>query len=372
MPSVSQLIVDLAAVEANYRELQKRAAPAEVGAALKANAYGLGAAAIGKALHQFGCRTFFVAHFEEALRLRAALPEAAAIAVLHGLAELEFAEALAYDITPVLNSIGAIEDWAAFARAQNQNLPAFVHLDTGLNRLGLPADEQKKLADDPDILKPLLLKGWMSHLACADEFENPMTIEQRDRFTAALAALPPAPASLSNSPGIFWGRDFVFDLARPGRALYGINPTPHAPNPMRQTVELRAPILQIHDVDRGMAVGYGASHRVARKGRIATLALGYADGYKRSLGNRGQVKIAGFLAPVVGRISMDLVTVDVSALPPDAVHAGTMATVIGPHRSVDDVALEAGTIGHDLLAGFGTRLERIYLRAESGIKTDVA
>jgi alanine racemase len=238
-----------------------------------------------------------------------------------------------------------------------------VHLDTGMNRLGLPPDEQEKLVAHPGMLEGIEIKAWMSHFACSEEFDNPMTTAQRDRFKALLARLPKAEASLCNSSGIFWGKDYVFDLARPGVALYGVNPTPKQPNPMRAVIELKAPILQIRGVDTNMTVGYGATHRIARRGRIATLALGYADGYLRALSGRGQVKIGSFLAPVVGRISMDLTTVDVSDVPEAAAHAGALATVIGAHRPVDVVAQEAGTTGYEILATLGSRLERHHLPA---------
>jgi alanine racemase len=362
MPSVPQLIVDLAALTANYGILRARAAPALTAAVIKADGYGLGAVEIGKALYQAGCRTFFVAHLEEAVPLRAALPKAE-IAAFNGLAENECDEARAYGITPVLNSLGAIESFTAYAKRRDEKLPAYIHIDTGMNRLGLPPDELSRLIASPYMLKGLAIKAWISHLACAEEFEKPMTIEQQGRFKAALAQLPPAPACLCNSSGIFWGQDYHFDMVRPGAALYGINPTPNNPNPMRDVIELRAPILQIRDVDTGMTVGYGATHRITRKGRIATLALGYADGYMRSLSSRGQVKIGNFLAPVVGRVSMDLITVDISTLPAESVSVGTMATVIGAHRPVDALALEAGTIGYEILTNLGARFERVYKAA---------
>lgn len=364
MSSSPRLIIDLPALRANYALLKQKAAPSETGAVVKANGYGLGLAPVAKTLYHAGCRTFFTAHLSEALALRKILQDTV-IAPYHGVMPAEQTEAIAHHITPVLNSLPAIESWAQSARWQNKNLPAFVHLDTGMNRLGLPPDEQKRLIANPALLSGLEIKGWISHLACSEEFNKPMTTEQRDRFRDVLRQLPKAPASLCNSSGIFWGKDYLFDLVRPGVALYGVNPTPALPNPMRAVVELEAPVLQIRDVDTPMSVGYGASYRVTRKGRIATLALGYADGYSRALGNRGQVKIGDFLAPVVGRISMDLMTIDISGVPPAAVTIGAMATVIGTHRPVDQVAEEAGTIAYEILTSFGGRIEYTYKGAES-------
>ena len=352
-------LINLAALVHNYELLRDKAAPAETGAVIKANAYGLGAAPVAKALASAGCRTFFTAQFAEAMELRGILPKTA-IVVLHGLAEQEYAEAEKNRLIPVINHLGALESWQSYARKTGKKLPAFIHLDTGINRLGLPLAEQEALANDPSRLEGLSLKGWLSHFSCSSEFDNPITPEQRERFVRALETLPPAPASLSNSSGIFWGPDFLFDLVRPGLALFGGNPTPHRANPMRAVLELQAPVLQVRDVDTSMTVGYGATHRFARRGRVATLAIGYADGYHHSLGNKGIVKIGPHFAPLVGHVSMDSITVDVTDLPESDVHVGALATVLGPHRTLDALAAEAGTITYEILTSLGSRLLRTY------------
>jgi alanine racemase len=364
MPYVPLLTIDLGAIQHNYRLLAQKAAPAECAAAVKADGYGLGVKPVVEALYEAGCRTFFTAYPSEALEVRKALKDAT-VAPLHGLAPDDYDIALKHNITPVLNSLGDIEGWAVFAKRHNKKLPAFIHLDSGMNRLGLPPDEQERLIADPARLEGIEIKAWLSHFACSEDLANPLTTRQRDAFKAALAKLPKAKACLCNSSGIFWGKDYVFDLVRAGVALYGVNPTPAAQNPMRDVIELQAPILQIRHVDSPMTVGYGATHRIARKGRIATLALGYADGYLRALSSKGQVKIGSFLAPVVGRISMDLTTVDISDVPEAAARVGTYATVIGAHRSVDTVAAEAGTIGYEILTSLGARFERRYSRASA-------
>jgi len=363
MLPIPQLTINLAAIQANYRLLRDKASPAETGAAVKANGYGLGMIPTVHALHKAGCRTFFTAYASEAAQLREALTDVT-VAPLHSLAPEQYPDMLARNITPVLNSLGEIESWSRFAKSQNKNLAAHVHLDTGMNRLGLPPDEQEKLIANPALLDGITVKAWISHYACSDEFGNPMTTQQRDLFKKQLARLPKAPASICNSSGIFWGKDYLFDLTRPGVALYGVNPTPGKPNPMQDVIELKAPILQIRHVDSPMTVGYGATHRVARKGCIATLALGYADGYLRALSGKGQVKIGQFLAPIVGRISMDLTTVDVTGIPESEAHVGAFATVIGKHRPVDSVAAEAGTTGYEILTCLGSRLQRTYSGAE--------
>ncbi len=364
MLSTPQLTIDLAALQANYRMLRDRAKPAETAAVVKANAYGVDVIPITQALYAAGCRTFFTAYADESAELRKARPDVT-VAPFHGVVEQEYTDAAALGIMPVLNSLGDIESWAKFAKRQNKKMPAFIHLDTGMNRLGLTPDEQERLIAEQHRLDGIEIKAWMSHFACSEEFDNPMTTVQRDKFKSLLARLPKAPASLCNSSGIFWGKDYVFDLARPGVAIYGVNPTPKQPNPMQPVIELKAPILQIRNVDTNMTVGYGATHRIARKGRIATLALGYADGYLRSLSSRGQVKIGSHLAPVAGRISMDLITVDVSDIPEHDVHVGALATIIGPHRPVDKVAEEAGTIGYEILTALGSRMQRRYLAGDA-------
>jgi alanine racemase len=233
-----------------------------------------------------------------------------------------------------------------------------------MNRLGLPPEEQDRLAEAPGLLAGVRVLGWISHLACADEPSNPLNEIQRKRFADIVARLPRAPASLANSSGIFLGPAFHGDLVRPGCALYGVNPTPGSPNPMVPTVRLSARVLQVRAVDSPMTVGYGAAHSVVRAGKVATVATGYADGYSRSLSAAGAVLVAGRLAPVIGRVSMDLITVDVSDVPEGAVRPGDFVELIGAHRPVDVVAAEAGTIGYEVLTSLGRRHWRRYLPAD--------
>ena len=352
-------LIDLAAIAANYRLLTQKAGAARVGAAVKANGYGLGMTPVAQTLHEAGCALFFTAHFEEAAELRAK-NRTAEIVVLHGLDKKSFKEARANNITPMLNHLDALQEWAAFAREKEATLPAMIHLDTGMNRLGLSPVEQAQLAENHALLNGIEVKAWASHFARADEFHNPMTTQQRDRFRAILSSLPRAPACLCNSSGIFWGPDFVQDIVRPGLALYGGNPTPHQKNPMQNVLRLCAPILQIRTVEEGMSVGYGATHLVTRKGKVATLALGYADGYHRAFSNKGTVRIGAFDAPLVGRISMDLITIDVTDVPENVAHVGAEVTLIGPHRTIDQAAQEAGTISYEILTSLGSRVERRY------------
>jgi alanine racemase len=206
----------------------------------------------------------------------------------------------------------------------------------------------------------MTLRAVMSHLACADEADHPHNPRQLAAFTAARVLLPAAPASLANSSGIFLGAAYHFDIARPGAAVYGVNPLPGQPNPMAQVIRLKGKILQSRDIDTGEFVGYGSTHRREGPGRIATLAIGYADGWMRSLSNRGSVAIAGQRVPVIGRISMDLMTIDVTGLDPQATSPGNYAELIGPGNDIDAVAAEAGTIGYEILTALGERYHRIY------------
>lgn len=354
------LTVDLGAIAANYRLLKEKAAPAECAAVVKADAYGLGAAEVAPALWTAGARRFFVAHLEEAVQLRGILPKAS-IGVLNGLMPGCEDEYRRRRLIPVLNHPGEIEQWRDAARDAGTSLPAYIHLDTGMNRLGLGPEETDRLAGSPDWLDGIEIAAWMSHLVSAEDPEAPVNEDQRRRFADAVARLPGAEASLANSSGIFLGAGFHFDIARPGCALYGINPSPHGPNPMATTVRLDGRILQVRSIDRPSTVGYGATRQVAKGAKIATIAVGYADGYQRRLSDVGRVWLGDHPAPVVGRVSMDLMTVDVTGLPDGVAHAGATAEIMGPRRTPDEVADEAGTIGYEILTSLGRRYARRYV-----------
>jgi alanine racemase len=359
---VSRLTVDLAAIQRNYRRLQAEAGPAtECAAVVKADAYGLGAAPVAGALATAGARRFFVAKAEEGLQLRPLLPKAE-IFVLNGIQAGLEANFDSETLIPVLNSLGEIALWTAHARSVGRALPAAVHLDTGMSRLGLPRGEVERLIAEPRRLDGLRLALVMSHLACSEEPEHEANQRQLGLFAEWRARLPTAPASLANSSGIFLGPQYRFDVARPGAALYGINPLRHYSNPMEQVVVAEAKILQVRDVDRGTTVGYGATHRIERPAaRLATVALGYADGYLRSSSGRGLAYVGGTLVRVVGRVSMDLTVIDVTDVPPEQSQPGAWVELIGPHVPVDDVAQRAGTIGYEILTSLGRRYARRYV-----------
>jgi alanine racemase len=354
------LSIDLDALAENYGILAGQAAGGiGCAAVVKANAYGLGVDRVAPVLFAAGCRRFFVAQLEEGIQLRGLLPEAE-IGVLGGLLAGLQDDFLAHRLTPTLNSLGEIGIWAGHARRLGEALGADLHIDTGMRRLGLPPGELDRLAGEPDRLAGIELSYLMSHLACAEERDHPLNARQLSDFRQARDRLPPAPASFANSSGIFFGPDYHFDLLRPGIALYGANPTPGRENPMRPVVRLEARIWQVRDVRPGETVGYGATYEISRPARIATVALGYGDGHPRALSNCGQVTVGGQAAPVIGRISMDSTSIDVSGLPEDRVRPGTLVEVIGPDNSIDAVAAAAGTIPNELLTHLGRRYHRTY------------
>ncbi len=350
------LTIDLDALMGNWRRLGKALSPGcECAGVVKANGYGLGAGPVAGALARAGCRTFFVAQFDEGRVVRRVVPPEARVFVLSGpVAGTEAAFAPA-GLIPVLNSPEQMDRWRARAPGQ----PAALHLDTGMGRLGLGADETAALLADPDrrtSLSPALI---MSHLACADDPGHPLTRLQIERFAAVRAAFPGVPGSLANSAGVFLGERAHHDLARPGVAVYGVNPLPGRPNPMAAVVRWQARILQMRRVDAPTTVGYGASHRAARGARLATVGVGYADGLPRAASNGLVGRFGAVAVPQVGRISMDLATFDVSAVPePLGPGVGDMIDLIGPLNPVDELAARAGTIGYEILTSLGPRNAR--------------
>ncbi|MEQ8227949.1 MAG: alanine racemase [Rhodospirillales bacterium] len=353
------LSIDLDALQTNYRLIANTlTGGATAAAVVKADAYGTGIGPAAGALWSAGARDFFVAHPGEGVELRGHLPEAK-IHVLNG-AHAEAEDAfLEHRLIPALNCLGDVERWRAFCARTESPLPAVLHVDTGMCRLGLDKGEYARVINDPSLLDGIHIETVMSHLASADE-DSPQNADQLARFRDVRRNLNMGRASFANSSGVFLGPDFHFDLARPGVALYGANPTPSAPNPMAQVVSLQAKILQVRDVDSPETVGYGATHRIAGPSRIATLPVGYADGYLRSLSSRAKAFIGDYETPIVGRVSMDLITIDVTAVPEPLCRPGMPVDLIGPRHTVDDLAAEAGTIGYEILTSLGRRYHRVY------------
>jgi alanine racemase len=354
------LTIDLDAIVANWRLLKERVGPGvRTAAVVKADAYGLGAVQVAPALASAGCMRFYVANLDEGLALRRVLPRAE-IHVFTGPFAGTERDFVAERLVPVLNSLQQIASWADAAKAFGRRLPAAVHVDTGLSRLGLSAAEVQSFAGDADARDALDLTLLLSHLAIAEEPGHPLNRDQLARFTAARALFPELEASLAASAGIFLGPAWHADWVRPGAALYGVNPTPNTPNPMAQAIQLQGRIVQVRDIDAGETVGYGATWRAPARTRLAVVAAGYADGLLRSLSNRGSAMVGEIRVPLVGRVSMDLMVFDVGALPEGAARPGGFVTLIGAGNTVDQVGTAAGTNGYEILTGLGRRYHRIW------------
>ena len=363
-PATGVLTIDLDAIVANWRKLEKTAVPAECAGVIKADAYGCGADPVARALASAGCKTFFVATLDEARAARAAVPQAA-IYVLDGFFQNCGDIYAKIDARPVIGDLNELAEWDVFCRRSGWTGGAAIHIDTGMNRLGLTVAEAQGIiprinAGDHGITLV------MSHLACAEALNHPLNARQLAAFHEIASLFSGVPASLSNSSGVFLGAPFQFDLVRPGAAVYGINPTPEADNPMQPVVELKARIVQIRNVEKGETVGYGGTWTARRPTRLAIVSIGYADGYFRAGssndGTRGaEVVVAGKRCPIAGRISMDLIAVDVTDLEKNAARRGHMATLIGDGITVDELAHHFGTIGYEVLTSLGPRYARIYM-----------
>lgn len=370
MTSSARLTIDFDALADNYRLLSRQVAPAQVAGVVKADGYGLGANDVAKVLLDEGCRLFFVAMLREAATLKPALPADTPIYVLNGLVPGTEADCVALGVIPVLNSLDQIARWSAFAALRKDVLPAVLQVDTGMSRMGLPADEMGAILADPSLLTGIDIRLIMSHLACADQPDSPANDDQMRRFEAISAQFPGVPRAFDNSGGAFLQRGH-FDVVRAGIALYGGAPN-DGPNPMRPVIALEAGIVQVRTLPAGTGVGYGLTFATTRESRVATIPVGYADGWPRSLGNRGSVYIAGQRVPIVGRVSMDSMTVDVTDVPAEHLYPGAPVELIGHHQSLDTVAHDAGTISYEILTQLSRRYERVHLpvRAEAPQRND--
>lgn len=343
--------MDAHAIVENWRFFKQRAPSAATAAVVKADGYGLGAETAARALAEAGARVFFTATLNEALAVRAVLGDGPQILVLNG-ANANDAESFAgARITPVLNSLAQIKAWAGRG-------PAALHIDTGMNRLGIGPEE---LAPAAVALKGASLVLVMSHLACGSQLDHAMNETQRQRFVDAASLFPKAPLSLAATAGALMGAPFHFDLIRPGVGLYGSggldadNPSLHA------AATIEAPILQVRDVEAGETFGYGATYTAPKKMRTATVALGYADGFLRALGGRGYGFLGGQKRPILGRVSMDLTILDVTGCA-EAV-SGAMVEFLGANAPLDEVAALAGTAPYEMLTTFAGTVRRTGVRA---------
>jgi alanine racemase len=366
-PSIAEaggiLTIDLTAIVANWQELGRRAMPSEVAAVIKADAYGCGIEPVARVLGGAGCKTFFVADLAEARRARAIVPDAA-IYVLNGLLPGTAPAFPEIRARPVIGSLVELAEWDAFCSANQWHGGAALHVDTGMNRLGVSADEAAALA--PRIrTENHGITLLMSHLVCADQPEHPLNERQMKLFREIRVLYRGIPSSLANSSGIFLGSSAHCDVVRPGAALFGVNPTPGHRNPIRPVIGLQARIVQVRSVPKGETVGYNATWTTKHPTRVAVVAVGYADGYPRATSATdaspgADAIVSGMRCPLAGRVSMDLLAIDITALPNHSVRRGDLVTLIGGEIGVDEVAQAAGTIGYEVLTGLGRRYHRIY------------
>lgn len=362
--SAAVLTIDLGALVANWQDLSGRTAPARCGAVVKADAYGLGADPVVRALLQAGCREFFVALVDEGVRLRESLGEAwpndARLHVLHGALPGAEVDCLARGLVPVLNSADQVARWQALARKEGRELPAALQVDTGMARLGLSPASLARLAGTGEGLAGIATTLFMSHLVSAEEPGHPVNRRQLELFRLWRGRLPAALACLANSSGIFLGADYHFDLVRPGAALYGVAPVAGLPNPMQPVVRVQARMIQCRELAAGEAVGYNHTWQARRATRVATVSVGYADGYLRSSSNRSHLRFGGVAVPLVGRVSMDTVTVDVTDIDPSSLAPGALFDVVDNVHDVNVLAAEAETNAYEILTSLGSRYRRQY------------
>jgi alanine racemase len=353
-----RLTIDLGALAANWRRLAAECDPAECAAVVKADAYGIGIEEAVPALWSEGCRTFFVALPKEGRRVRE-VANAADIYVLNGFAADASELYREHELRPVLNSLEEIEAWARLLPGR----PSALHIDTGMNRLGLSGRDALELARHPNVIERVAPRMLMSHLACSEAKQHPLNRAQLALFEELRAHFPTLPCSFANSAGIFLGSEYHFDMVRPGIALYGASFAEKRP-PLNTVITLEARILQVRKAFAGETVGYGAMQMLRRDSRIAVLSAGYADGYPRAASSRddrpgAKVSIRGRAVPIVGRVSMDLIAADVTDI--DNVVPGDWAELFGPNMPIDDVAAAAGTIGYELLTSLSRRAKRVYI-----------
>jgi alanine racemase len=359
----SALVIDLAASAENYRRLTQLAPTARCAAVLKADGYGVGAIPVGRALYDQGCRDFFVAYADEGITLREALLNKgldARIFVLNGLfpgTEGVFTE---YHLVPTLTDLDQISRWQMHARVLGRLLPAALHVDTGMSRTGLTSKEVQTLTHGSHVWDGLKIELVLSQMVYSHEENLVFSSQQRLRFEQVLRHLPKAPRSLAKSGAIYVGQEFHYDVVRPGVALHGINPTNQPTNPLVPVVSLWAKIYQVQNVVVGQSIGYNQTYVAQSPCQVATIALGYADGYPWSLANTGYVMIGAYKAPVVGRISMDLLTVDVTGIPENLIYPGGWVQVIGGEVTVEMLAHQAKTVPYEILLRLGKRFQRVY------------
>ncbi|WP_196258914.1 alanine racemase [Pelagibacterium limicola] len=366
------ITVDLGAITRNWKALDKVSGGALTAAVVKADAYGLGLEAVSRTLYKAGARFFFVATPDEGVALRAALPRAH-IFVLDGLVPRTAADYSAHNLMPVLASMGQLTEWLDFCLNRSQAAPAALHFDTGFNRVGFRLKEAElvKREIEQTRFEPQMI---MSHFACADQPSHEMTRKQNGLFQGILNLFPDTPASLANSAGLMASKDYHYHMVRPGIAVFGGRAVNGRANPMAPVIRMEVPILQIKEARIGETVGYGALHRLVRNTRLAIIAIGYADGFTRALSGiggqmGGKVAINGALAPVLGRVSMDMTAVDITDVP-GFIQPGDLVEILGSTIGIDDVADASRTISYEVLTSLNGRFPRRYENVPDGISVE--
>ena len=367
MTTAPRLTINLSALAQNWEFLNKCSPNAETSAVVKANAYGLGIENATPTLFEAGCRTFFTAMVEEGVRVRKIFPDVR-VFILNGIFEDTVETAVEHNLAPVLSTLKQIHMWTQSAGGK----PCAIHIDTGMNRLGLSMEDAEKLAEDSVKVSEAGAQVLMSHFACADEPSHPLNVLQVERFKDLASQFGNLDQSLANSAAVLSAPHTHYDLTRPGVALYGCEAVNDTPNPMKPVVKAEARILQIRHAKKGEYVGYGAAHELMRDSKIAICSAGYADGYHRASSGCGvplrDAKATGgtgqlgpHKVPLIGRVSMDLTEFDVTDVPEEELRQSHWIELFGPNILVDDAARAAGTIGYELLTGLGTRYHRNYV-----------
>jgi alanine racemase len=354
------LEINLSTIKDNYRYLSKIVS-SNIAPVLKANAYGLGVENISRALIQEGCKDFFVSSLDEALELRYLYKENINIYVLSGLIPMEMEQARIYKIIPVINHLDQLENYNNFSKTVGEKLPAILHFDTGMNRLGMEKGEILKIIDNKDLISSIEILYIMSHLSVAEDSNNLRNREQREKFIQYAKHFKDIPLSLANSSGIFLGKEYHFDMVRPGASIYGINPFRNKPNPMQNPVSLKSYILQLRNIKKGEYVGYGNNFKASRDKKVAVISIGYADGYKRVDTSKSYVIIEGEKAKIIGNISMDYTTIDVTDISSHKLYLGASVEIIGENIHQDILGVMQNTIGYEVLTSLGNRYKRLYV-----------
>jgi len=357
----SILEINLARVVENYKTMSKSIKTGCIVApVVKANGYGLGAAPISESLYKSGCKAFCVAYVEEAIQIREKIPSAE-IYVFHGVQQSDLEIAHRKNLIPVLNDLYQIELWNSYAAKNNKKLPAVIHVDTGMGRLGLTESNIEKIANNEDFCSFIDIKYIMSHPSCADDPERKENAKQLEELKKISALFPDTKISFANSAAIMLGNEYHFDMVRPGCSLYGINPMPSKPTPVQQVATLKAEVIQIRNIEKDQAISYSGRYQAKKGDRIATVLCGYADGYLRCLTGKGSAHFEGMRLPIVGTVTMDMVMIDISKVPENRLQYMNYVELLGDHITVDELAQSANTIGYEILTSLGNRFKRVYV-----------